>query len=67
MKDYIPYAVNMNTDNIRAEQLPGVPKYINGISFFVYDEEETKEMVDELFNGIKPESSEQVEQNNIVE
>lgn len=67
LKDYIPYAVNMNADNIRAEQLPGVPKYINGISFFVYDEEETKAMVDELFNGIKPESSEQVEQNNIVE
>lgn len=67
LKDYIPYAVNMNVDNIRAEQLPGVPKYINGISFFVYDEEETKAMVDELFNGIKPESSEQVEQNNVVE
>lgn len=67
LKDYIPYAVNMNADNIRAEQLPGVPKYINGISFFVYDEEKTKAMVDELFNGIKPESSEQVEQNNIVE
>lgn len=67
LKDYIPYAVNMNTDNIRAEQLPGVPKYINGISFFVHNEEETKTMVDELFRGIKPESSEQVEQNNIVE
>lgn len=67
LRDYIPYAVNMNSDNIKAEQLPGVPKYINGISFFVYDEEETEEMVDELFKGIKPESSEQVDQNNSVE
>lgn len=67
LKDYIPYAVNMNADDIRAEQLPGVPKYINGISFFVYDEEETKAMVDELFNGVTPESTEQEEQNNIVE
>lgn len=67
LKDYIPYAVNMNADNIKAEQLPGEPKYINGISFFLYDEEEAKVMIDELFNGVTPESSEQVEQNNSVE
>lgn len=67
LKDYIPYAVNMNADNIKAEQLPGEPKYINGISFFLYDEEEAKIMIDELFNGVTSESSEQVEQNNIVE
>lgn len=52
LKDYIPYAINMNTDNIRAEQLPGQSEYINGISFFLADEEETETMVDELFNGI---------------
>lgn len=52
LKDYIPYAINMNTDNIKAEQLPGIPKYINGISFFLHDEEETKTMIDELFYGI---------------
>lgn len=52
LKDYIPYAINLNTDNIKAEQLPGSPKYINGISFFLYDEEEAKTVVDELFNGI---------------
>ena len=51
LKDYIPYAINMNTDNIKAEQLPGTAKYLNGISFFLADEEETKEMVDEMFNG----------------
>lgn len=51
LKDYIPYAVNMNTDNIKAEQLPGVARYINGISFFLADEEETEKIVDELFNN----------------
>lgn len=51
LKDYIPYAVNMNTDNIRAEQLPGESDYINGISFFLADEEETKKVVEELFLG----------------
>lgn len=65
LKDYIPYAINMNTDNIKTEQLPGEPKYINGISFFLHDEEETKEMVDELFYGIIPETSSQDEQDNI--
>lgn len=51
LKDYIPYAVNMNTENIKAAQLPGEAQYINGISFFLADEEKTKETVDELFNG----------------
>ncbi len=49
LKDYIPYAMYMNTDNIRAEQLPGGPKYINGISFFLSDEEETDVLVEEMF------------------
>lgn len=67
LKDYIPYAINMNTDNIKAEQLPGQPKYINGISFFLHDEEETKTIVDELFYGITVEKTteEQTEQNNV--
>lgn len=52
LKDYIPYVINMNTENIKAEQLPGQSEYINGISFFLADEEKTKTMVDELFNGI---------------
>lgn len=52
LKDYIPYAVNMNTDNIKAKQLPGESDYINGISFFLADEEELKEVVNELFLGI---------------
>ena len=52
LKDYIPYAINMNTENIKTEQLPGTAEYINGISFFVYDEEETENMINELFHGI---------------
>lgn len=59
LKDYIPYVIEMNTENIKTEQLPGESKYINGISFFVYDEEETKIMVDELFHGIVAEQTEE--------
>lgn len=66
--DYVPYAVNVDMSTIKTSQLPGVSENRGGYGWFFYhDEEETKEMVDELFNGIKPESSEQVEQNNIVE
>lgn len=56
LKDYIPYAVNMNTDNIKAKQLPGTTPYINGISFFLADEEETKQIVEELFIGTTTET-----------
>lgn len=67
LKDYIPYAVNMNPNNIRAEQLPGQAEYVNGISFFVYDEEETQELVDELFNGVTPEQDANEQEGNNVQ
>ena len=57
LKDYIPYAINMNTDNIKAVQLPGESDYLNGISFFLHDEEETKELVNELYYGIATEET----------
>lgn len=67
LKDYIPYAVNMNADNIKAEQLPGEAKYLNGISFFLADEDETKEVVDELFNGKVSEENNTVDNENTVQ
>ena len=66
LKDYIPYAVNMNTDNIKAEQLPGDPDYLNGISFFLADEEETRRIVEELFIG-KPSVEEPTEVEESIE
>jgi len=57
LKDYIPYAINMNTDTIKAEQLPGQAEYINGISFFVHDEDETEDIVNKLFHGISVEET----------
>lgn len=50
MKDYIPYAVNINLDNIQTEQLPGRSDLRNGGWFFFHDEKETAEVVDRLFN-----------------
>lgn len=49
VKDYIPYAVKINTDNIKAAQLPGTAQYLGYLSFFLCDEEETQELVKEFF------------------
>ena len=61
IKDYVPYAVEMNMDEIKTGQLPGADGPSNGIYFFIPDKEATLELVDELFNGITPESEEQQE------
>ena len=54
LKDYVPYMMEMDTDTIKTEQLPGESKLINGIWFFLADDEEIEEVVQELFIG-KPE------------
>lgn len=51
-KDYIPYAVEFNTDNLLTETLPGTtPDWnkTNGVSVFVYDKEETESLIQKLF------------------
>ena len=67
LKDYIPYAVNMNPDNIKSAQLPGQSQYINGISFFLADEDEMDNVVEELFTGTNETTQESQEQNNTIE
>lgn len=48
-KDYIPYAVNFNTENLKTGTLPGEPKKCNGVWLYIADKKETKEIVEELF------------------
>lgn len=51
-KDYIPYIVEFNTENILTETLPGeVPSLnkTNNVSIFVYDKAATKTLIQELF------------------
>ncbi len=67
LKDYIPYMINMNAENIQAERLPGNSDYLNGLSFFLYDEEETEALVEKLFIGIPEEvPEEQTDANNVT-
>ena len=49
LKDYIPYALELNTENLKTGQLPGESQKLNGIWFFLHDEQETEELVNELF------------------
>lgn len=48
--DYVPYAININMDNLQTAQLPGKSDFRGGGWFFFYDEEEAKKIVDQLFN-----------------
>lgn len=52
LKDYIPYAVEFNTDNLLTATLPGTTPDLsttNNVSIYVVDKKETKAMIEELF------------------
>ena len=52
VKDYIPYAVEIDTDNITTAVLPGTTpdlKDTNGVSIFVANKTETKELIQSMF------------------
>lgn len=46
-------AKDFDVDGMQMATLPGEPQYINGISYFIYDEEEAEILVKELFEDGK--------------
>lgn len=51
-KDYVPYAVEFNTDDIKTAALPGTTpdiKETNGVSVFVVNKTEAKELINSMF------------------
>ena len=54
-KDYVPYAVNFSTENLKTGTLPGEPKKCNGVWLYIADKKETKTMIEDLFK--EPEES----------
>ena len=50
-KDYIPYAVEFNTDDLLTEALPGTPsnKNASGTWVYLHDAKATKALIQELF------------------
>lgn len=49
LKDYAPYAIDFDVNNIDSAMLPGVPEKFSGLWFYSYNKKQTKEIVDELF------------------
>ena len=49
IKDYLPYAVNFNTENLKTDILPGEPVFYGNYAFYEHDKDETKKIVAELF------------------
>lgn len=49
IKDYIPYAVSFNTENLKTGVLPGVPELCNKVAIYTVNKKQTKEVVEELF------------------
>lgn len=49
IKDYIPYAVDFNTEDIQTEVLPGASEKCNGIWIYTANKKETQKIVKQLF------------------
>jgi len=47
--DYVPYATEMEAEDVKKGIIPGTDNVANGIWFFLYDKEETENLVKELF------------------
>ena len=61
IKDYIPYAVELDTENITSATLPGTTPDIsatNGVSIFVADKTESKKLIQSMFNTDSEENDE---------
>ena len=48
-KDYVPYIVEFNIDDLKTGQVPGSSKLTNGVWVYLADELELNQMIDELF------------------
>lgn len=49
VKDYLPYAIDFNTENIQTGTLPGTVTMINKLSFYQHNKVETQKLVQKLF------------------
>lgn len=64
IKDYIPYAVEFNTENLQTATIPGTTPNLsetNNISIFVADKKATTELIQSMFYGDTSEKDEETE------
>lgn len=48
LKDYAPYVIDLNTDSIKSETLPGAPEKCNNIWLYIHNKKQTDKMISEL-------------------
>ena len=51
VKNYVPYAMELNIDEVPTKQLPGESKLLNKIWFFLKDEKKSKAVIEKLFQN----------------
>lgn len=67
LKDYIPYAIEFNTENIQSGVLPGESELCNGVWIFIHNKKETTQLVNEMFLHIPEEEiTNMTNSNNVV-
>ena len=59
IKDYIPYAIEFNTENIQTGTLPGTNQKINGLWFLKANKTEAKELINQMFEIVEEQTQEQ--------
>lgn len=67
-KDYIPYVVEFNTENLLTETLPGINtnKNTNKTWVFIHNKAETKALIQELFYDRDIEETEETTEGNTI-
>lgn len=64
LKDYLPYVIEFNTENIQTAALPGASEKPGDIWIFVHNKKQTEQLVGELFLD-KP-SEEEIEEHSKI-
>lgn len=65
IKDYIPYAVSFNTENLQTGTLPGVAEKCNNVWIYTVNKKQTQALVEELFIEQEEENIEEEEDTTI--
>ncbi len=66
VKDYLPYAVNFNAEDLKTSTLPGEPELTNKVWIYTPNIKQTKALVEELFVEERIEEEENEENTNTI-
>ena len=63
IKDYAPYILDLNLEEIKTASLPGTTEKLNGLWFYTYNKKESEEIIKDMF---KTELTEEQEKNSEI-